>query len=43
MMKLRPTHWLAASAALGLLTLGVWLYSRPEMVILLAEQLWACF
>ncbi len=42
-MKTRPIHWMATSAALAVLALGVWLYSRPDMAILLAEQLWACF
>lgn len=42
-MGRRPLHWLSATAALALLMLGVWLYSRPDMAILLAEQLWTCF
>jgi hypothetical protein len=31
---------LAAALCLGL---GFWLYSHPEVVIMLSEQLWACF
>lgn len=42
-MKTLPPHWLAAALALAVLALGAWLYSRPDMAILLAEQLWACF
>lgn len=32
---------MAATAAT--LAFTAWLYARPETVILLAEQLWACF
>jgi hypothetical protein len=31
---------LALAAALGL---AFWLYAQPEVVVMLAEQLWACF
>ena len=31
---------LALAAALGL---GLWLYSQPDIVIMLSEQLWSCF
>lgn len=36
-------RWLMAAAGLILLAFGLWLYSRPDMAVLLAEQLWACF
>lgn len=31
---------LALASALGL---GLWLYSQPDIVIMLSEQLWSCF
>jgi hypothetical protein len=31
---------LAVSTALAL---SFWLYTQPELVVMLAEQLWACF
>lgn len=31
---------LVLAAALGL---GLWLYSQPDIVIMLSEQLWSCF
>ncbi len=37
------SRWLMTAASLALLALGFWLYSRPDMAVLLAEQLWACF
>lgn len=36
-------RWLVAAASLALLVLAFWLYSRPDIALLLAEQLWACF
>lgn len=31
---------LALACSLGL---GLWLYSQPDMMIMLSEQLWSCF
>lgn len=44
-MRTRHTPWIWATAAVAVavLALTAWLYSRPEMAVLLAEQLWACF
>lgn len=42
-MRTRYTPWAWATAAVAALGLTVWLYARPEMTILLAEQLWSCF
>ena len=42
-MRTRHTTWIWATAAVAVLALTAWLYSRPEMAVLLAEQLWACF
>jgi hypothetical protein len=39
-MTSRTTTWLALIAVLAL---TFWLYSQPELAIMLAEQLWACF
>ena len=41
-LSLRTKASGALAAALGL-GLGFWMYSHPEVVILLSEQLWACF
>lgn len=41
-LSLRAKGFGALAAALGL-GLGFWLYSHPEVVIMLSEQLWACF
>jgi uncharacterized YccA/Bax inhibitor family protein len=43
---LRKPRWprLLAWGLLVALTVGVvWLYQRPEMLIMLSDQLWACF
>ena len=42
-MGRHPLYWFGATAAFAVLMLGVWLYSRPDLAIMLAEQLWACF
>lgn len=39
-MTSKTTILLAISAALGL---TFWLYAKPEVAVILAEQLWACF
>ena len=39
----RPLGWLALLALVAVAALAGWLYSRPDMAIFLAEQLWACF
>jgi hypothetical protein len=42
---MRPAvrHWLAYAAALAVL-FGVFaLYARPELMVTLSEQIWACF
>jgi len=39
-LHLKMVVALAVCAALGL---PFWLYTRPDIVIMLAEQLWACF
>jgi hypothetical protein len=42
-MPERARKWLAYSAAVAVL-LGVFaLYTRPDFLVTLAEQLWACF
>ena len=42
-MLRKRTHWAWIAAASAVLALTALLYARPETVILLAEQLWACF
>lgn len=42
-MSRQRMHWALIAAVAAVLALTVWLYARPETVILLAEQLWACF
>ncbi len=42
-MSRHRTHKALIVAAAVVLALTAWLYSRPDMAILLAEQLWACF
>jgi hypothetical protein len=42
-MNIRAYPWIAGAVTLALLLFGLWLYSRPDMAVLLAEQLWACF
>jgi hypothetical protein len=39
-MKTRGTLWLLVSLMLGV---TFWLYAKPGVVIMLADQLWACF
>jgi hypothetical protein len=39
-MNTRIRTWLSLIAVLGL---TFWLYAKPDVVILLSEQLWACF
>ena len=34
---------LVAVALTALLGLAFWLYTQPEMVVMLSDQLWACF
>jgi len=34
---------LGAVALTALLGLAFWLYTQPEMVVMLSDQLWACF
>jgi hypothetical protein len=38
--RIKSLGLLALAAALGL---GLWLYSQPDIVIMLSEQLWSCF
>lgn len=42
-MATRHTFWAWGLAAVTALALTGWLYARPEMAIVLAEQLWSCF
>ncbi len=42
-MPRKRLHWPWIAVGAVALALGLWLYSRPDMAILLAEQLWACF
>ncbi|MFY7870785.1 MAG: hypothetical protein ACOVQL_00220, partial [Limnohabitans sp.] len=42
-MHHRPMHWPLIIVLAVVLALTAWLYARPEIAILLAEQLWACF
>ena len=39
-MTAKTTILLAVTAALGL---TFWLYAKPDVVIMLSEQLWSCF
>ena len=39
-MSTRQTWRVLGAAALGL---TFWLYAKPEVVIMLSEQLWSCF
>ncbi len=39
-MNTRRTVWLMAALLLGI---TFWLYAKPGVVIMLAEQLWSCF
>ena len=42
-MKKLPRPLLAWGVALGLLLAVFALYTRPDFVLTLADQLWACF
>ena len=42
-MSARVRKLLAWSAALALLLAVFALYTRPEMMVTLADQIWACF
>lgn len=39
-MKLSHTTLLLTTMAMGL---TFWLYAKPDVVIMLSEQLWSCF
>jgi hypothetical protein len=39
----RYLSWAWAAVAAAGLALTAWLYARPDMAVLLAEQLWSCF
>jgi hypothetical protein len=34
---------MGVAAAVAALALTSWLYAQPDMAVLLAQQLWACF
>jgi hypothetical protein len=38
-----PLRWLAWAAALAALLAVFALYTRPEFLVILADQIWACF
>ena len=42
---MRATHkkWLAAAAAVLVLLAVFMLYSQPDFILMLADQVWACF
>ena len=42
-MTLRARHLLAYAAALAVLLAVFALYTRPELMVTLSEQIWACF
>ncbi len=42
-MGSRYAPWVWTAAAAAVLALTGWLYARPDMAVLLAEQLWSCF
>ncbi|HSV34830.1 MAG TPA: hypothetical protein VLI46_04695 [Ramlibacter sp.] len=42
-MSLRARTLLAHGAAVAALAAVFWLYTRPEIGVALADQLWACF
>ncbi|MFN4360085.1 MAG: hypothetical protein ACK4F4_05090 [Hylemonella sp.] len=42
-LKQRTRHALAWVAALGLLLAVFALYTRPDFLVTLADQVWACF
>jgi hypothetical protein len=39
-MNTRPLGWLMAAVAMAF---TFWLYAKPDLMVMLAEQLWACF
>jgi hypothetical protein len=39
-MNTRSTLWLLAALTLAI---TFWLYAQPDVVVMLAEQLWSCF
>jgi hypothetical protein len=46
MRQTRQSAWhkaLAWGALLVVMAGVIWLYQRPDMLIMLSEQLWACF
>jgi hypothetical protein len=42
-MKKSARQWLAWAAALALLLAVFALYTRPDFLVTLADQVWACF
>lgn len=42
-MQLRPGKLLAYAAALAALLAVFALYTRPELMVTISEQVWACF
>lgn len=40
-MNTRITFWMIAAASLLAITFG--LYAQPDVVMMLADQLWSCF
>ena len=41
--RITPLHW-GLAGAVGAALLGVfWLYTRPDFLFTLANQVWACF
>jgi hypothetical protein len=42
-MKKAARQWLAWASALVLLLAVFALYTRPEFLVTLADQIWACF
>lgn len=42
-MVQRTRKWLAYSAALAALLAVFALYTRPDFLVTLADQIWACF
>ncbi|MES2424694.1 MAG: hypothetical protein V4562_09705 [Pseudomonadota bacterium] len=42
--RIKPLHWGLAGAAGAAALLGVfWLYTRPDFMVSMANQVWACF
>lgn len=42
-MALRARKWFAYSAAVAVLLAVFALYARPDFLVTLADQVWACF